>query len=61
MRAFYNTISGSRTELERHQVEAESTAEAVNFILRVQEIRKNLPTWGEELRTYGNGQVCTHP
>lgn len=56
MRAFYATISGARTELERHQVEAESTADAVVFILRVQEIRKSLPAWGEELRTYANGQ-----
>lgn len=57
MRAFYSTISGSRLELERHQVENESTADAVMFILRVQEIRKNLPAWGEELRIYANGQV----
>lgn len=58
MRAFYSTISSSRLELERHQIENESTADAVVFILRVQEIRKSLPVWSEELRTYANGQVC---
>ncbi len=37
-------------------METDSTAEAVAFIIQVQEIKKQLPGWAEELKCYGNGQ-----
>ncbi|KAL6068809.1 putative dyneins heavy chain [Balamuthia mandrillaris] len=56
MKAFHSKISSSRVELEQHSVETDSTAEAVAFIIRVQEIKKCIPAWEEELRCYGSGQ-----
>eukprot|EP01132_Coremiostelium_polycephalum_P002127 gene2127-2619_t len=56
MRAFYETISNSRQELEKLSVETVSTEEAVLFIIQIQEMKKKLGVWEGELRYFRSGQ-----
>eukprot|EP01096_Ripella_sp_DP13-Kostka_P011830 TRINITY_DN484_c0_g1_i1.p1 TRINITY_DN484_c0_g1~~TRINITY_DN484_c0_g1_i1.p1 ORF type:complete len:4631 (+),score=2721.08 TRINITY_DN484_c0_g1_i1:206-14098(+) len=56
MQDFYDAISKARQELEQHSVDVESTIKAVQFILQVQDLRKKLPRWEQQLQSYNNGQ-----
>ncbi|EGG20698.1 cytoplasmic dynein heavy chain [Cavenderia fasciculata] len=56
MRAFYDTIAASRTELEKLSVESVSTEEAVSFIIQIQEMKRRLIGWEADLKYYRAGQ-----
>ncbi|EGG19081.1 cytoplasmic dynein heavy chain [Cavenderia fasciculata] len=56
MRAFYDTIAASRTELEKLSVESVSTEEAVSFIIQIQEMKRRLIGWEADLKYYRSGQ-----
>lgn len=56
MKVFFDKISTSRKDLERLSVETVSTAEAVGFIIQIQELKKNVKSWEIEVNTFSNGQ-----
>jgi dynein heavy chain 1 len=56
MRVFFRTISSLRTDLESHTVETASTMDTVTFIVKLQDIRKNLTKWEADVARFGGGQ-----
>ena len=49
------THEQARTELEGQSAEG-STNEAVSFLMQLQELKKQIPDWAEEMGTYSTGQ-----
>ncbi|KAI9339082.1 dynein heavy chain [Obelidium mucronatum] len=56
MKNFHAKLSKARTELEQQSVEGNSTAQAVGFITFVQELKKKLVAWGEDMEVYKASQ-----
>ena len=56
MKMFYDKIGNARKDLERLSVETVSTAEAVGFIIQIQEFKKNTKSWEGEVNTFNSGQ-----
>ena len=54
---FHASISRSRGELENHSVEASSTAEAVGFIIFVQNLKRQLNSWDSSIDLFRSGQT----
>jgi dynein heavy chain 1 len=53
MHELYSSISVARNELEHHSVDSlESTNEAVQFIIQIQELKKKQPVWDENMKLY---------
>jgi dynein heavy chain 1 len=57
MKSFYDKIGNARKDLERLSVETVSTAEAVGFIIQIQEFKKNVKTWEGEVNTFNSGNA----
>ncbi|ORY38141.1 dynein heavy chain [Rhizoclosmatium globosum] len=56
MKNFYSKLAKARTELEMQSVEGTSTAQAVGFITFVQELKKKLVEWGEDVEVFKQSQ-----
>ncbi|KAJ3331033.1 hypothetical protein HDU76_004259 [Blyttiomyces sp. JEL0837] len=56
MRTFYSTLSKARGELEQQSVEGNTTAEAVAFISFVQDLKKKLANWSNEVELFRQSQ-----
>ncbi|KAJ3019014.1 UNVERIFIED_CONTAM: hypothetical protein HDU68_010891 [Siphonaria sp. JEL0065] len=56
MKNFYGKLSKARSELEQQSVEGNSTAQAVGFITFVQELKKKLVGWGEDMEVFKSSQ-----
>ncbi len=56
MKSFYDNVGTARKELERLNVETVSTAEAVGFIIQIQEFKKNVVVWEGEITAFNSGQ-----
>ena len=54
---FHAKVSRSRGELENHSVEASSTAEAVSFIIFVQNLKRQLNSLDTSIDLYRSGQT----
>ncbi|KAI8852562.1 dynein heavy chain and region D6 of dynein motor-domain-containing protein [Chytridium lagenaria] len=52
MKDFFSLVSKARTELEMQSVEGNSTAEAVSFITFVQDLKKKLPQWTNDVEIF---------
>ena len=53
---FYDKVAGARKDLERLSVETVTTAEAVGFIIQIQEFKKNVKMWEGEVNIFNSGQ-----
>ncbi len=55
-------LSQSRTELENHSVDASTTSEAVSFITLLQELKRKVRSWEENVEVcvggWGAKAVC---
>ncbi|XP_004348847.1 dynein heavy chain [Capsaspora owczarzaki ATCC 30864] len=56
MQDFYREIGTSRTDLEQHSVDAESTAEAVNFVTFVQDLKRKVRVLTTRMQAFRDGQ-----
>jgi dynein heavy chain 1 len=56
MKIFHSKISTMRIELESQSIETATTAEAVSFILKLQDIKKNLTKWEGDMDVFKAGQ-----
>ncbi|KAJ3071427.1 hypothetical protein HDU98_005356 [Podochytrium sp. JEL0797] len=56
MKVFYTGLQKSRIELEQQSVEGSSTQEAVGFITSVQELKKKVAAWTEDMEVYKASQ-----
>ena len=56
MRYFYSNIGKSRYNLEQQSVDSSSTAEAVSFITFVQDLKRKMPKWMDEMDLFRLGQ-----
>lgn len=56
MKEFFDKISKARYDLEQHSAETSSTAEAVSFITFVQDLKKNMPVWTQDVELFRSGQ-----
>lgn len=53
---FYATVNRARTDLETQHVDAASTQESVAFITVIQDLKRKVSTWSEDMETYRLGQ-----
>ncbi|KAI8619674.1 dynein heavy chain [Chytriomyces sp. MP71] len=56
MKSFFTIISKARTELEQRGVEGTSTADAVEMITFVQDLKKKLVQWSEDVELFKSSQ-----
>ncbi|KAL7751554.1 dynein heavy chain [Sorochytrium milnesiophthora] len=56
MRDTYNTIAKSRHDLEHQSAEGASTADAVSFIIFVQELKRKVAAWAADVEVFRSGQ-----
>eukprot|EP01091_Cochliopodium_minus_P010435 TRINITY_DN2760_c1_g1_i1.p1 TRINITY_DN2760_c1_g1~~TRINITY_DN2760_c1_g1_i1.p1 ORF type:complete len:4604 (+),score=1553.39 TRINITY_DN2760_c1_g1_i1:76-13887(+) len=56
MGSFYEKISGARSEMEQHNVDMETAEAAVNFILEIQDMQKNVEKWQIQLNLFRSSQ-----
>ncbi|KAJ3265095.1 hypothetical protein HDU77_006529 [Chytriomyces hyalinus] len=52
MKEFFAGLTKSKSELEQRSVEGTSTADAVEFITFVQDLKKKLVSWGEDVELF---------
>ncbi|ORY16897.1 dynein heavy chain [Clohesyomyces aquaticus] len=60
MSEVYSEIERARKDLEAQSLEASSTAQAVSFITTVQQCKRKVQAWGEDVETFGQGQTTLH-
>ncbi|KAJ3411544.1 hypothetical protein HDV05_002063 [Chytridiales sp. JEL 0842] len=56
MKEFFHIVSKARTDLERQSLDSSSTAEALTFITFVQDIRKKIPLWTNDVDVFRHSQ-----
>ena len=56
MRDFFATVSKARHDLEQHSLDTTSTADTVTFITFVQDIKKKVPSWSEQMEIFKTSQ-----
>lgn len=56
MREFHASVSKARLDLEQHSVESNSTGEAVTFITFIQDLKRKVQRWTDDVAVYQNGQ-----
>ncbi|KAK8843995.1 hypothetical protein IAR55_006788 [Kwoniella newhampshirensis] len=56
MKDTYSAILKARTDLETLAIEGSSTAQAVNFITFVQDLKRKVQKWGPEIEAFAAGQ-----
>ncbi|CAM0135389.1 unnamed protein product [Umbelopsis sp. WA50703] len=56
MRDFHTEVSKARYELEQQSIESNSTGEAVTFITFVQDLKRKVTKWGNDVELFRNGQ-----
>lgn len=56
MKKFHSNLVTIRVDMEAQSIETASTPEAVNAILKIQDVRKNLTRWEQDVERYGSGQ-----
>ncbi|KAJ3099515.1 hypothetical protein HDU96_010687, partial [Phlyctochytrium bullatum] len=56
MKDFFAVVSKARSELEMQSVEGNSTAEAVSFITYVQDLKRKLSQWSDDMEVFRQSQ-----
>ncbi|ORX61965.1 dynein heavy chain [Hesseltinella vesiculosa] len=56
MREFHTSVSKGRFELEQQSIESNSTGEAVTFITFVQDLKRKVNKWGQDVELFRQGQ-----
>jgi dynein heavy chain 1, cytosolic len=56
MKKFHSNLVSIRVDIEALSIETSSTPEAVNAILKIQDVRKNLTRWEQDVDRFGSGQ-----
>lgn len=56
MRDFHTEVSKARYELEQQSIESNSTGEAVTFITFVQDLKRKVTKWGNDVELFRHGQ-----
>ncbi|KAF7729943.1 hypothetical protein EC973_003356 [Apophysomyces ossiformis] len=56
MRDFHAAVSKGRYELEQQSIESNSTGEAVTFITFVQDLKRKVTKWGQDVELFRQGQ-----
>ncbi|KAJ1659203.1 dynein heavy chain [Dispira simplex] len=56
MQTFYKTVAKARGDLEQHSVDTNSTADAVTFITFVQELKRRITQWENDVEIFREGQ-----
>ncbi|CAO3598448.1 unnamed protein product [Absidia cylindrospora] len=56
MRDFHTSVSKGRFELEQQSIESNSTGEAVTFITFVQDLKRKVAKWSQDVELFRQGQ-----
>ncbi|SAL98745.1 hypothetical protein [Absidia glauca] len=56
MRDFHTSVSKGRYELEQQSIESNSTGEAVTFITFVQDLKRKVAKWAQDVELFRQGQ-----
>ncbi|CAO3629084.1 unnamed protein product [Cunninghamella echinulata] len=56
MREFHTSVSKGRFELEQQSIEGNSTGEAVTFITYVQDLKRKVAKWSQDVELFRQGQ-----
>lgn len=56
MREFHSSVSKGRFELEQQSIEGNSTGEAVTFITYVQDLKRKVAKWSQDVELFRQGQ-----
>ncbi|KAI9220479.1 dynein heavy chain 1, cytosolic [Blastocladiella britannica] len=56
MRDFHGAISKSRSDLEAFSIDMATTGDTVAFIIFLQDLKRKLPAWSQDVESFRNGQ-----
>ncbi|KAI8974487.1 dynein heavy chain [Pilobolus umbonatus] len=56
MKGFHTSVSKARYELEQQSIESNSTGEAVTFITFVQDLKRKVTKWNQDVEIFRQGQ-----
>ncbi|EGF98536.1 uncharacterized protein MELLADRAFT_113473 [Melampsora larici-populina 98AG31] len=60
MRDTHTVITKSRHDLEHHSIETSLTAQAVTFIIFVQDLNRKVKKWEPDIKIFGSGEKTLH-